>query len=66
MAERSKAFVLKAIVLRYRGFESLFARNLNQFNGLKKLFKKKRKNAKKRLNLPYKFAVFKASKGTPL
>jgi|SaaInlV_150m_DNA_2_1039686.scaffolds.fasta_scaffold27161_1 hypothetical protein len=29
MAERSKAFVLKAIVLRYRGFESLFARNLN-------------------------------------
>jgi len=33
---------------------------------LKKLFKKKRKNAKKRLNLPYKFAVFKASKGTPL
>jgi hypothetical protein len=29
MAERSKAAVLKAVVLRYRGFESLFARLIN-------------------------------------
>ena len=41
MAEWSKA--LKAIVCKYRGFESLFARKLNRFNDLKKALKRRKK-----------------------